>query len=383
MVQTLPKFCPRCGVPTTVGQPFCANCGLVLAAPADNRGATPEPPTAPLGQPLPQGSYMPMGQAQTRWNADASFPAASRAVKKRGRAGVVVVGLLVLVLLGVVGYVAVGLMGLHVPGFSSRPTTQPPVTKTQVNTAVTYAGVDLTILTTQQAQSFIDDPNSATTGMVRVNIQEQNKTATQVNLDYSNIAHLKLPGKNLVSPTYVKAKGSISPGATQESSFDFAVPLDVKVSQLTLILGATNEAQLEIPLTGHANVGKYAPKTVSLNGQITYLGLDWTLVSATSQWSIAGQQASKGMVYMILTLKVDNTLSQQAIPGSAYDYARLKSGDVTASPKDTTLPVAFDTGEMGKTGTITFLAPQNSSAFTFILLPQGGANQATRDFQFS
>src|SRR5258708_7037110 len=268
MVQTLPKFCPRCGMPTTVGQPFCANCGLVLAAPADNRGATPEPPTAPLGQPLPQDSYIPMQQAQTRWNADASFPAAPHAVKKRGRAGVVLVGLLVLVLLGVVGYVAVGLMGLHVPGFSNGPATQPPVTKTQVNTAVTYAGADLTILTTQQAQSFIDDPNSVTTGMVRVNIQEQNKTATQVNLDYSNIAHLKLPGKNLVSPTYVKAKGSISPGATQESSFDFAVPLDVKVSQLTLILGATNEAQLEIPLTCHPNLAKYVPNTVTLNDSI-------------------------------------------------------------------------------------------------------------------
>jgi hypothetical protein len=289
-----------------------------------------------------------MGQAQTGWNADATFPAASQTVKKRGRAGVVLVGLLVLVLLGVVGYVAVGLMGLHVPGFSRGPTTQPPVTKTQVNTTVTYAGVDLTILTTQQAQSFIDDPNSATTGMVRVNIQEQNKTATQVNLAYSNIAYLKLPGKNPVSPTYVKAKGSVAPGITQESRLDFAVPVDIKVSQLTLILGSANEAQLEIPLTGHANVGKYAP-----------------------------------MVYMILTLKVDNTLSQQAIPGSAYDYARLKSGDVTASPKDTTLPVAFDAGEMGKTGTITFLVPQNSSAFTFILLPQGGADQATRDFQFS
>jgi len=356
-----------------------------MAAPAGNRGAPPEPPTAPLGQPPTQGSYIPTGQTQTAWNGEPSFPTAPSSIKKRGsrRGGLVLVLVLVLVLLGAGTYVAAGFMGLHVPGFSSAPATQPPVTTTQLNTPVTYAGVDLTLLTTQQAQSFIDDANTTTTGMVRLNIQEQNKTATQVSWNYNDVARLKLPGKNLVAPTYVKAKGNIAPGATQKSSLDFAVPVDVKVNQLTLIIGSANEAQLEIPLTSHANLSKYAPRTVNLNGQMTYLGLNWTLVSATSQWNIAGQQASKGMLYVILTLKVDNTLSQQTIPGSAFDYARLKAGDVTASPRDTTLPVSFDTGEMGKTGTITFLIPQNSSTFTFILLPQGGSDQATSGFQFS
>jgi hypothetical protein len=113
------------------------------------------------------------------------------------------------------------------------------------------------------------------------------------------------------------------------------------------------------------------------------MGLDWTLVSATSQLSIAGQQASKGMVYIVVALQVDNTLSQQAIVGSAYTYARLKSGKITAAPKNTTLPVSFDQGETGKTGTITFLMPQSSVAFTLIFLPQGGADQASTDFQFA
>src|SRR6266487_619504 len=102
MAQTLPKFCPRCGRPTTVGQTFCANCGLVMAAPADNRGATPEPPTAPLGQPPTQGSYISTGQTQTAWNGEPSFPTAPSSIKKRGsrRGGLVLVLVLVLVLLG-------------------------------------------------------------------------------------------------------------------------------------------------------------------------------------------------------------------------------------------------------------------------------------------
>ena len=157
----------------------------------------------------------------------------------------------------------------------------------------------------------------------------------------------------------------------------------MKISQLSLRLGAMNEAQMDIPLTGHADLHKYAPKTVNLNSQMTYLGLNWTLVSATSQLSIAGQQASKGTSYIIVTLKVDNTLSQGAIPGSAYDYIRLKSDSTIALPKSTTLPVLFEAGETGKTGTVTFLGPQSSSVYTLILLPQGGTEQATTDFQFA
>jgi len=200
---------------------------------------------------------------------------------------------------------------------------------------------------------------------------------------YSNIARLILPGKKFVVPTLVQATVGIAPGVIQKSTLDFAVPTSMKISQLTLRLGAANEAQMDIPLTGHADLREYAPKTVNPDGQMTYLGLNWTLVSATSQLSIAGQQASKGMAYIIGTLKVDNTLSQEAIPGSAYDYIRLKSGSTIAPPKNTTLPVSFETGETGKTGTVTFLISQSTNTYTFILLPQGGTDQATTDFQFT
>jgi hypothetical protein len=261
--------------------------------------------------------------------------------------------------------------------------TQPPVTTTQINSTVTYAGADLTILTAQQSQSFINDPNTTTTGMVRLTIQEQNKTTVKVSWLYNDIARLQLPEKTLGAPVYVQAKVGLALGATQKSVLDFAVPINDKISQLTLRLGAANEAQMDIPLTGHADLGKYNPKSVQLNGQMLYLGLNWTLVKAMSQLSVAGQQASKGMNYVIVTLKVDNPLSQQAIPGSPFDYARLKAGTTTASPQYTDLPVSFATAETGQSGTITFLVPQSSKAFTLILLPQGGANQAATDFQLA
>ncbi len=383
MAQTLPRFCPRCGTPTVAGQHFCANCGLVMiAAPAETELA----PRSAYPQYSTQSTESETQALPPTWGSSLPPSSPSRPPQKRtfGRVGCVLVFLLLLIVSGAGSYLAAGLLGFQLPGFGGGGSvTQPPVTTTQVNSSITYAGVDLTILSAQQSQSFVDDPNTTTTGMVRLHIQEQNKTSRQVSWLYYDIARLILLGNKSVSPTFVKAKVGIAPGATQTSIVDFAVPTGDKIDHLTLRLGGANEVQMDIPLTGHADLSEYGPRTVNLTGQMLYQGLNWTLVSATSQLSIDGQQASKGMVYIILTLKVDNTLSQQAIPGSAYDYARLKSGSTTASPKNTTLPVSFDAGATGQTGTVTFLMPQGSTAFTLIFLPVGGAAQATTDFQFA
>ena len=374
MAQPFPRYCPRCGAPTVAGQRFCATCGLEMA---------PAPTARQISQTAPQAPQEYSQPAWARPLPPATYPRPPK-TRSFGRAGFVLVLLLLLIFIGAGVYAASGLLGLHLPGFSAGyGSSQPPITTTPINATVTYAGVAVTILTAQQSASFVDDPNTTTTGMLRLNIQEQNKTPVKVSWAYSAIARLILPGKKTLAPIYVQAKTGISSAATQRSRIDFALPVNTKVSQLSLRLGAANEAQMDIPLTGRADLSKYAPKTVELNGQMTYLGLNWTLVSATSQLSIAGQQASKGMSYIIVTLRVDNTLSQEAIPGSAYDYARLKSGSATASPKNTTLPVSFATGEMGKSGTVTFLMPQTSATFTLILLPQGGTDQASADFQLA
>ena len=189
----------------------------------------------------------------------------------------------------------------------------------------------------------------------------------------------------MLQPTYAKAIVGIAPSVTQNSFVDFAVPASYKVSQLTLRLGAKNEAQMDVPLTGNANLSKYAPTSVKPDGQLQYFGLNWTLVNATAQYSIPGQQARTGMRYIVVTLSVDNTLSQEAITGSPYTYIRLQSGNSSFTPVDTTLPVSFATGVTGKSGTVTFLVPQKSTAFTLVLVPQNqsGATQATTTFQLS
>lgn len=392
MAQALPPFCPRCGVPTVPGQRFCANCGqpFVSAPPQGANVPTPNPrpstPFPPTPQPVPQNTALEPPWRNTGPTAPVlSPPPYAPAPKKRtfGRTGCALACLLLLILLIVGSYFGAAALGIHLPGLGGGSVTQHPVTTTQINTTVTYAGVDLTVLSVQQSQSFSDDPNTTSTGMVRLAIQEQNTTTVKVSWLYTNIARLLLPDKSIAVPTFVRANVDIAPGATQKSTVDFAVPVNDKVNQLTLRLGAANEAQMDVPLSGHADLGKYSPKTIQPGGPMPYMGLNWTLAKATEQLSIAGQQASKGMIYVVVTLQVDNTLSQQVITGSPFDYARLKVGNTIAAPKFTDLPVSFDTGEKGQSGTITFLVPGNDTTFTLIFLPQSGADQATTDFQFA
>ena len=388
MAQAIPPFCPRCGKATVAGQRFCPHCGLIMS-PAPAAATTidnPDIPTQSIQFDM-AGQQASPPNTQSAWsppnmNPTSSSPFSPPPIKrKRGRIGLLLALLVLLLVIGLGSYIAIGVLGIHLG--SPNGGVQPPITTTQLNTTVTYAGVHLTIQNAQQADSFVNDPNTATDGMVRLTIQEQNPTATTVSWLYSDIARLILPNKNALAPTFVKAKVGIAPAATQTSFIDFAVPNSTKINQLAVRLGAANEAQMTIPLTAHADVSKYAPKSVKLNGQMLYLGLNYTLTNATSQFSIAGQQASKGNVYIVVTLKVDNTLSQVAIPGSAYDYINLKTGNTTATPKDTTLPISFDTGETGSTGTVTFLMPQASTAFTLLLLPQSGADEASTEFQLS
>ena len=306
--------------------------------------------------------------------------AQSRFAFNRSGCVLLLIGLLLLV--GTISYVAAGLLGARLPGFD---TTQPPVTTMTINSSFSYAGVDLTVVNAQQSKSFLDDPNTSTDGMLRVTIKAANKTPVSVSWNYAIVAQLVLPGKTIIKPAYVNAPVAIAPGKTQTNIVDFAVSTSDTIAQLTLRMGAANEAQMDIPLTGKADLSAYAPKTTPLNGQMLYFGLNWTLKSATTSLSIPGQQAPRGMHYVILTLSVDNTLSQVAITGSPYDYARLQFGNTTVSPEDSTLPVSFNTGVSGATGTLSFLIPQKSRAFTLILLPQGqkSTDQAATDFQLT
>jgi hypothetical protein len=218
---------------------------------------------------------------------------------------------------------------------------------------------------------------------VRLNLQEQNTTTVPISWNYTASARLVGAGKSPLAPTYVKSKTSIAPGATQTSVVDFAVPNGGNLSKILFQLGTDQEAQMQIPLTGQANLSPYQPQTTKQNGTAVYFGLNWTLTGATTSMSMPGQQASNGMEYVTLNLSVDNTLSQTAISGSPFDYLNVKAGNQTGKLVATTLPVSFASGATGKTGTATFLIPQKSGACTlqFVSQDSGGKTEASIDFK--
>ena len=411
MTQVLPRYCPRCGAPIVTSSGTCATCGLPLEAlltrdqdslleqlnhdqeslpEIDQQFIQDEPgvqqeneldrvPTLQLDQ---QSNTLSGTQSFTKKGEQDSPNLSTQNRRRMGRRELMLLLVVLLFVLGAVVYAFAGFLGLALPGFVI---TQPSITTTAINASVPYAGVDITILNVQQSQSFLNDPNTSSNGMVRLNLQERNPTSIKVVWSYATIARLIVPDTSLVSPTFVNSVVSVAPGASQKSVVDFAVPTNNSVNQLTLVLGATNEAQMLIPLMRNVNVSKYQPRTINLNGQMQYFGLNWTLTSATWSLSIQGQQAAKGMRFITLALKVDNTLSQIAITGSPYEYIRLHYGNTSALPEHTTIPVAFNVGAVGITGTVSFQAPQHSTSFTLVLAPQKGdsGDQGSADFQMS
>src|SRR5215471_11196264 len=104
---------------------------------------------------------------------------------------------ILLILIVVLGGIVFGVARL-LQGGTSAP-YQPSITTTTLGTTVDYAGVDVTVVNAQKSQSFLDDSNSTSSGMLRLQLQAQNKTSLTINLPYETIAHVTVPGGKPVS----------------------------------------------------------------------------------------------------------------------------------------------------------------------------------------
>ncbi|HWZ19837.1 MAG TPA: zinc ribbon domain-containing protein [Ktedonobacteraceae bacterium] len=442
MSQMSGRHCPTCGISITADQRFCTNCGTVLEAqapPPSQYGAPPPsqsypypqqtPPYAQQQQQVqpyaqqqvpsyaqsPQQQVPPYGQQQPQNQSPIAeaFGALGLLFLLRGFGGRKYAGyrpqrqrssccgclvlLVVLFLcLGVPSlyYASKNSLSIFSKGLNynygsnnnssnsgSVPNTQPQITTAQINQNVTYAGVDITIVSVQQSTAFIDDSSTAANGMIRVKIKEANNSGSDANYFYSDMAHLILPDKSSVPLVNEMQSSPPANSIARDNWLDFAVPISNKIDQLTLLLGTTQDAQISIPLTGKADLSAFQTKTVNPNIPISYGGLNWTLKTAKSSLSIGGKQATTGMRYVVLLFNVDNPTSGNVSDAFTDEYMRLKSGDTTNPALSNTLTPTLNANTTGGGGTVTFLMPANATTFTLIFLAQHHLGDPPSDIQ--
>ncbi|MEO7022493.1 MAG: hypothetical protein ABI234_20255 [Ktedonobacteraceae bacterium] len=269
---------------------------------------------------------------------------------------------------------------------TTPPATTSPGT-TLINATVTYASVKTTIVDVQQASSFADDSSTSASnpGAVRIDFNEETGAA-QPSYAYGTVLRLILPDNTRIEPLNSKESTSPAASVSRKNWVDFSVPLTVNVKQLTLRFGTAAEAPIDIVLKPNSDVSQYQAKTATPNKQVQYKDqysqTNWTLTTVSSQLSDDGQQATKGMVYVVVSLKIDNP-SQGEFSGNPSAYMRLKAGDATSSLSNYTIPLSFAPGTSNATGTVSFLVPQGNTSFTFVLLATGTAQEATIPFQIS
>jgi zinc-ribbon domain len=440
MSQMPELHCPTCGISITADQRFCTNCGTVLEAqsPPSQYGAQPPSQSYPYPQQTPPYAQQPQQvppfaqqqvpsyaqspqqqvppyaqQPQNQSPIAEAFGALGLLFLLRGFGGRRYAGYRpqrqrssccgCLVLL-VVLFLCLGVPSLYYASKtsfssfskslnyssgsnnssdSSSITTQPPITTAQINQTVSYGGANITIVNVQQSKAFMDDLNAGTTGVVRLNLKENNSSTSATGYAYSDVSRLILPDKTSIAPFNEKHFTGPVAGESRPNWIDFQVPTSVQISQLTLQLGSDTEAQELIPLNGKAHIAQYQTKTTHLNNITThYAGLTWTVTSATVSLDYKGQQAAKGMQYVTVSLKVDNPSSQEF---SAYwgDYFRLKSGDTTSAPSPATnFPTSFAAGSSGGTGDVNFIMSAGSTSYTLLFLSTSSyPTQSTVNFQ--
>jgi|GEM_PF-683930 hypothetical protein len=433
MSQQAGRTCPVCGTSAPLEQRFCSNCGADLSLtgqasspnPASQYGgntpqtypsAQPPAQTYPSAQPpVPSYAQAPYTQYQQPQQPQKSSPLAEAfgalgllfllrryrpgyrpRRQNSGCCGCLVMLVILLIVVGIPGYLAYKnnpnlLHSLqnqtNTPGNASSsvpPTKQPPITTASINQTVAYAGVDTTIVSAQQSTTFLDDSSSATNGMIRINLKEANNGSQNASYFYSDVAHLVLPDKSSVNLTNGQQAYGPNSNIVRSNWLDFAVPTNIKINQLTLRLGGSQEAQINIPLTGNANLSAYQTKTIHPNTPISYDNLNWTLKSATKSLSINGKQAATGMCYIILTFNVDNSTTNNVAIGLTNDYMRLKLGSTTNSDTgNTTLPLYANANTTGNSGTVTFMMPSSGNAFTLEMLAVDGYSSAQVNTNFT
>ena len=404
MAQSTTHACTNCNAPVPANMSFCPNCGTPASAGNNNHDSytptqkAPPPYTAyppqgpPAYQPTPTQQYQPPLQSSQP-------PLTYARPQKKSSRGILKVGMILLILLILLGaggffafrYVSGRSGNTTTAGANSQVTpTQAPLTTTPINATVNYASVNITIINAQQAMSFADDTSTPPQGVVRLNLHAVQSDAGNVyfasapSFAYPECFTLLLPGGNKVpmAPGGYKDLSGPAQKGDQTTWIDFPASTSLKVDQMILQLGKDTEEQIQVPLTGHADLSQYQPKQSNPNLRVPFGSMFWTLKTVTLKLSDSGTQVDKGKRFLVLTFSLDNP-GTEGLNAFPPDYIRLQYGATTIALEQAVIGNAA-AGTTNIPGLVSFLVPQDTTTATFILLPghtPGATSQATIPFQ--
>ncbi len=204
-----------------------------------------------------------------------------------------------------------------------------------LNLAVTYASDQITFTQVQQASKFPDDQETTYTftghkNWVRLTFNE--KATDSSYFSYTSSFHLILTNGNVIAGTNAQQYSGPEQGVQRSNWVDFGTDSTVDLSNLKVRLGASDEAQMDIPLKDNADISQYQPKQTNPNTQFQYAGVNWTIKSLTKSLYYGGKQAKTDQVYLVFDLTANNNSSNDALP--PIDFPRLKAGPSSVQAPD-------------------------------------------------
>src|SRR5258708_33176485 len=105
---------------------------------------------------------------------------------------------------------------------------------------------------------------------------------------------------------------------------------------MILQIGKDTEEQIQIPLTGHADLSQYQLKQSTPDLRVQFGSLFWTLKTVTFKLSDSGTQVEKGMRFLVLTFSLDNP-GTEGLNAFPPDYMRLQYGGANQAARQTVL----------------------------------------------
>jgi hypothetical protein len=290
----------------------------------------------------------------------------------------VIAAVIVIVVSSVIGYWLHNVQvptSININTLDNPATPTAPVTTFAVTRSAPYAGLTMTVVSVQYANSFADDLIRSGSAIVRLNMRIKNPTSTQIDVVYYSIAHLLVPGQPPIAPTNISLSVGPRPGASETGWLDFPVSQTLKLNALTLQLGSAPQGEqlVKIPFSGSFNASQYADKVLKPGAEFdyTYGGytLNYHLTSLEIREAYQGSQCRAGQRFYIFNFSVDNQSGVDVSPGFGFDYMRMVVGNYGNPPIDNTLPSTFKNGKT-TTGRVVFAVSAGVHDFSVRFLYQ-------------